>query len=112
MIGKSSSDAAVVTMPEVLEILEARKKGGELGYEQQLAYDYVKKFTKISEADAKKMRKEIEELELSPKVAAKVVDIMPLDQIQLRQALILEKKTVADDVVVKVMVIVEKYRGK
>ena len=39
MIGKSSSNDEVVTLPEVLEILEARKKSGELGYEQQLAYE-------------------------------------------------------------------------
>lgn len=112
MIGKNGSQSEVVSLPEVLEILEKRKKAGELGYEQQLAYDYAKKFSKLDEEKAKKMRKEVEELGISAKGAAKVVEIMPLDLIQLKQLLIIEKKTVEDDVVAKVFAVVESYRGK
>ncbi len=112
MIGKNGSESQVVSLPEVLEILEARKKAGELGYEQQLAYDYAKKFAKLDEGKSKKMRKELEELGLSAKGATKVVDIMPLDITQLKQVLIIEKKTVEDDVVTKALAVVESYRGK
>lgn len=112
MIGKGTSEKRLVSIPEALEILEGRKKEGELGYEQELAYEYAKKLSKIDVKDSVKMRKDLEELGFTEKAAIKIVDIMPLDIMQLKQTLIIERKTFADDLLEKAMEIVEKHRGK
>lgn len=112
MIGKGKSETRIATLPEVREILEERKKEGETGYEQQLTDEYAKKFTKVSEADAKKMMKELTELGLGEKSAAKVIEIMPSDIIMLKQVLLIEKKSIEEETVGKVLEVVNSYRGK
>lgn len=113
MIGKGKSDTKLVTIPEVLEILEDRKKGGgEIGYEQELTHTYAKMVSKIDTKDAEKMKKELVEVGLSEKTAVKIIEIMPADIILLRQTVIIEKKSVDEEIVVKAMEIVNKYRGK
>ncbi len=112
MIGRGKTDTRIATLPEVLEILEERKKEGDTGYEQQLTDEYAKKFTKLSAADAKKIMKELAELGLGEKSASKVVEIMPADLIMLKQVLIIEKKPLEEDAVTKVLEVVKSYAGK
>jgi DNA-directed RNA polymerase subunit F len=113
MIGKNGSDTRIATVSDVLEILEERKKeGGEMGYEQELAYEYAKKFAKLSAKEAEKMKKELLEQGISEKTAAKVIETMPSDIIQLRQVLIIEKKSVEEETVGKLMEVAKKYGGK
>ncbi len=110
MIGKNEDESSVVSTPVALDILEKRKKDGELGYEQQLAYDHASKIHMPSKADAEKMQKELVEEGLSARGAVKVVDVMPINETQLKQVLVIEKKTYEDDTIKKVMAIVNKYR--
>lgn len=112
MIGKASTDKRVVSLPETLDILEERKKGGELGYEQELAYEHAKKFSAISIEKAKKLKGELTDLGLSEKTAVKVVDVMPINEAQLRNVLIIEKKTVEEEMVKKILELVNQYRNK
>lgn len=112
MMGRSGEMNRVATIPEVLDILEERKKGGELGYEQQLAYEHVKKFSKLTKAKAEKLRKELEGLGLSEKLCVMIVDIMPTEMMQLKQIAANEKRGVDEAVLKKVMEVVESYRGK
>lgn len=112
MIGKDASEKKSVTMSEAASVLEERKKDGELGYEQKLAFDHVKKFAKLSSSEAKKMKEEIVDTGLSDATATKVVDIMPVDITQLRQVLIFEKKQLEEELVSSIMKIVEGHRGK
>ena len=64
MIGKEQSEPEPISVVEAFEILEERKKEGELGYEQQLAYEHAKKFAKLSKEKAEKLEKELIELGL------------------------------------------------
>jgi DNA-directed RNA polymerase subunit F len=112
MIGKEAKLERLASIPEVLEVLEARKEGGELGYEQQLAYEYAKKFSKVEGKDARTMGKELEELGLSAKTAVAIVNVMPLEMMQLKQILANEKKEVGEDVAAKAMAVIEQRRGK
>ncbi len=112
MIGKGTSEKRLISIPEALNILEERKKDGELGYEQELAYEYAKKLSKMDVKDSIKMKMELEDLGFTEKAAIKMIDIMPLDVMQLKQTLIIEKKTFADDILEKAMEIIEKHRGK
>lgn len=112
MIGKEQKSSRELPLPEVLEMLEERKKGGELGYEQQLAYEHAKKFSAISAKSAEKMEEELLALEISRKLAVKIVDIMPLNADQLKQVVMIEKKPLPEETLRAVMEAVEKYRGK
>jgi DNA-directed RNA polymerase subunit F len=112
MIGKGKSETKIATLPEVLDILNDRKKEGETGYEQQLTDEYAKKFSKVSVGDAKKMMKELEELGLGEKASAKVIEIMPNDLVMLKQVLIIEKKSLEEETVGKVLAVVNSYKAK
>lgn len=112
MIGRGKTETRIATLPEVLGILDERKRGGAIGYEQELTDEYVKKFSGVSEPDAKKMMKELAELGLSEKTAAKVVEIMPQEALMLKQVLIIEKKPLGEEAVPKVLEVVNRYRGK
>ncbi len=110
MIGKNEDESSVVSTPFALDILEKRKKDGELGYEQQLAYDHASKLNMPSKVNAEKMQNELVEEGLSARGAVKVIDIMPINETQLKQVLVIEKKTHEEDTIKKVMAIVNKYR--
>jgi DNA-directed RNA polymerase subunit F len=110
MIGKEKSETKVATLAEVLEILEERKKVGDVGYEQQITEEYAKKFSKLSVSDARKMMKELAEFGIGEKTAAKVVEIMPNDLMQLKQVLLIEKKPVEEDTVNKIFDVVKSYK--
>lgn len=112
MAARNGKSSRIATMPEALEILEKREKEGEFGYEQQLALEYAKKFSKEKPEDALKMKKELEALEISVKGATSIVNIMPMDLMQLKQILANEKKEVEPGIAEKAMAIVDTYKAK
>jgi len=112
MIGKEHSEPNAVSMPEALSILEERKKEGELGYEQEITYEHVKKFAKLGRSDAEKMAKELSDFGISKKGIAKIIDIMPISVLQLKQVLIIERRNFDEDVIAKIFETIEKYRKR
>lgn len=111
MAGKKRYDTKLASIPEVLEILEERKKDGELGYEQTLAYEYATKFSHIKESEAKKMKKSLEELGLEEKLALKMIEIMPDDAGLVRLILAMDKnrQPADDETVGKILEVVKSY---
>ncbi len=80
MIGKQVISRENVPLYAVNEVLAERSKDGELNYEQQQAFEYSKKFSKITPAKGEKLLKELREIEgLSEDFITKAVDILPLD---------------------------------
>src|SRR5437016_3330598 len=110
MIGKEKVSSRPVPISETLEVLEERKKAGELGYEQQLSYDHAKKFATIGKKEAKKLQDELEKFRISEKKIIKIIDIMPVNEVQLKNVLIGEN--VEEDKIKEILAIVSKYRGK
>ena len=93
MIGKGAGKEEQASLNEVLEILEERKKGKELTYEQQLAYDHVKKFASGAKAKEEKLKKALKEAGIGDKAVIKVLDIMPKNIMTLKQILAHENRT-------------------
>ncbi len=98
-----------VPLPKVKEILENIK---EKNYEQKLAYEHVKKFSKIDAKKAEALIKELSNLEmrkLKDDQIVKIVDLMPKDVEDLK--VILSKATVPfkDEELTKIIEIVKKY---
>ncbi len=56
-----TNSSVPITLAEVKEILKAREKEGELGYEQKLALEHAEKFVKQSAKEAEKLVKKITE---------------------------------------------------
>ncbi|MEM0086909.1 MAG: hypothetical protein QW774_02675 [Candidatus Micrarchaeaceae archaeon] len=110
MIGKERSEASIATIYDAYEILDKKKKDGELGYEQQLAYDHIGKIKKLSKEKAEKLANELEEAGLSKKAIAKIVEIMPINELQLKQVLIIERKTFAEEEIKKMLDTIAKYQ--
>jgi DNA-directed RNA polymerase subunit F len=112
MIGKNQSEKKPVPSAEAMEILEERKKGSDLGYEQKLAYEHIKKFSTVGAGEAAKMVKELMQYGVSEATAIKIVDIMPIEVLQLKHILTREKKTFEEDEISKMMEVVKSHRGK
>ncbi len=69
-----------VSLSEVKELLTKRKKDGELTYEQKQTLEYVKEFAKIKPAKAREAMDKLVEMGIDARQAAKIVDIMPKDE--------------------------------
>lgn len=113
MIGKNHISGEPVSVAQAFDILEERKKAGELGYEQQISDDHAKKFKSLDSEKAKKMQAELAEIgEISKKAVIKIIDIMPANDVQLINTLLIEKKTFEEPTRKRILEIVAKYRGK
>lgn len=103
MIGKKAEVAGVTTIHQVMDILEARKKEGELTYEQQRSYDHAK-ILGISKEKCEKAAKRLEALGFpEEKTRAKIVDIMPLNVLLLKQILAKDGKTFTEEQITQIM---------
>jgi len=107
MIGKEITGKKVAMIDEVLDILEERKKSGDITYEQQLALEHTKKFAQETQKLAK-IKKELNEMgTLKDECIAKILEIMPSNVMMLRQVLAGCKNTVDDVTVNKIFAIVK-----
>jgi DNA-directed RNA polymerase subunit F len=110
MIGKQTINNKPVTLAEVSEILEDRKKDGELGFEQQATFDYASKFSKLSKKKASEMLEELMKNEkIKPDFAVKIVDILPKNAAQLRLILAKGRYDLTSSEIEDVLKIVGKY---
>lgn len=67
-----------LTLANVKDILKAREKEGELGYEQKQAYEYAEKFAKQEKKEAEKLVEKImENKKITREVAVTLVNIAP-----------------------------------
>ncbi len=100
----------ILLYPEALELLEERKKAGELGYEQQNSLQYLQSFSSgISAKDARKLFEELKEAGLTEKQAAMVCNLFPKREDLLQTVLTADKNEVSEEKVKEVLKIVKKY---
>ncbi len=103
-------EAKPVPMAIARDILSKREKEGELLYEQKLALEHLKKFTKLSPKKAESLIKEISEVvKLSDEVLIQIVDILPKTPEELRTILSIEKFSLREDEIKKILEIIKKY---
>ncbi len=100
-----------VSLAEVKNLLEKEEKRRELTYEQKLALEHAKHFSKIGVTKARKMAEELVKLErITETFAYKIVDILPLHPDEVRAIFAKERFTLEEDEIKKIIKIVEKYR--
>jgi DNA-directed RNA polymerase subunit F len=99
-----------VPMAIAKEIMLTREKKGELSYEQKIATEHLKKFTKLSKEEAEKLMEEISSVtKLSDEVLVQIVDILPKTPEELRVILSMEKFSLREDEINKILEIIKKY---
>ena len=112
MIGKKMISMRQIPLYEVREILEQRQEKSELGYEQKLTHDYVKKFAKISKAKGEKALAEIRAVEnMDDALAIKIVDTLPWN-IDVLRLLIKKGSKITEEQQQNILKIVGTYNKK
>ncbi|MEM0201049.1 MAG: RNA polymerase Rpb4 family protein [Candidatus Micrarchaeaceae archaeon] len=112
MANKNTRESKAITTAEALEILEKRKKDGDMGYEQQVSYDHIKKFSKLENSKATKLIKQLKEFGISDKTSIQIVDVFPIDELQLKQILSNEKTMPDEETIKKIFILIEEHKGK
>ena len=99
-----------VPMAEAKEVLLAREKEKELGYEQKLATEHLKKFTKLKPGEAKKLIDGLNAtLKMSPETLATIVNILPQTPDEVRLIFAREKFSLKEEEMAKILETVKKY---
>jgi len=96
---------------ETLSISEIQPYLKEKGKEREKAKGFVKKFAKLSEKDAKEMRKKLEQLDLmkmKSEQIVKVIDLLPSDAEELNKIFI--SVSLDDDETNKILNTVKEYK--
>ena len=110
MIFMKLIEAKPVGMPEAKEILTSRETGKELSYEQKLALEHLKKFTKLNQTESKKFLEELSNvLRMSHETMVQILNVMPKNSDELRMVFAKEKFSLKDDEIEKILGIIKKY---
>lgn len=99
-----------ITMTEAKEIMVRREKEGELGYEQKIALEHLKKFTKLKPDKSKQFIDEISSvLRMNPETLAQIANILPKTPDEIRMIFAKERFSLKEDEITKIIEIVKKY---
>ena len=111
MIGKKLSSSEPIPLAEVKELIEQRKKEGELSYEQNLTYEYTKKFSKLSSTDARALINELTTIEkITPRHAVELADVFPKNADEIQLLFTKEHFVLSPEEVQNILSILDKYR--
>lgn len=103
-------DVKSVSMAEAKEILEEREKQRELGYEQKIALEHLKRHTRLKPADAKKMMGEISSvLRMGSETLSLITNILPKTADEVRMIFARERFSLKEEEIAKIIEIVKKY---
>ncbi len=103
-------DVKAISMAEAKEILEKREKEGEFGYEQKIALEHLKKHTRLSGPDAKKLSDEISSiLRMSSETMAMIANVLPKTADEVRMIFARERFSLKEEEIAKIIEIVKKY---
>jgi DNA-directed RNA polymerase subunit F len=111
MIGKENLGQKPVTLVTVKEILKERNADAdtELSYEQKTAFDYSKKFAKLTKAKHEKILAELKAIEgLEEDFAVKLIDVMPED-FEVVKVLAHKSSKASEDDLKQAFEVVKKY---
>jgi len=104
-------DEEPISIAEAKNIMNKRKNEGDLSYEQNITYEYLKKMSTLSPSKVKNIRKDLQEIEiLKPKHIAKIIDILPDTDDEVKLLFEKEMTNLKKDEIKKIVEIVKKYK--
>ena len=111
MIGKKLLSQTPLSMPEVKNLIEKRKKEGELSYEQNLTFECCNQFSKLSQKETQDMVKELSALEkLGEKHAVMLSYIFPRNADEIKLMFSKEHFILGDEEISQIIEILNKFR--
>ncbi|MDR0910984.1 MAG: RNA polymerase Rpb4 family protein [Methanobrevibacter sp.] len=111
MIGKKTINSTPIPMAKVKEVLNNYVENFEPNYEQNVTIDHVSQFSKLSLDETEKLIAELEsEMDLKPKYAVKIADMMVKDLDDLRLLFSKEPLKLKNEDMKRILEIVDKYR--
>ena len=111
MIGKKLVREIPIPLTEVKEIIEKRKKEGELSYEQNLTLEYCKKFTHLKKKEAESLIKELVQLDkIEEPHAVMLANLLPVKAEDLSLIFSKEHFLLSGEELNSILDILNKYR--
>lgn len=99
-----------ISNAEALDVLQKRKKEGELGYEQQLTLDYLEKNAVLSLKEANALVKDLAGLGLlSDELVIELTNVLPSKEDEVQAVLSSEKTSLSDEDMKKVLEVLKKH---
>ena len=110
MIGKEVIETKPISGAEVKEILEDFSNDNELNYEQNLTLNHLARFKRYSAEDAEEIYEKLQaEFGLRDKVAAHIVDMVPVDVADMRLIFAKEPAKTTKEDMEKILEMLEQY---
>ena len=110
MIGKEVIESEPITGSEVKQIIEEFAEDNELNYEQNLTLNHLARFKRYSAEDAKEIFEKLQdEFGLIAKVAAHIVDLVPVDLADMRLIFAKEPSKTDKEDMEKILEFLEQY---
>ena len=109
MIGKKVIDNKPIPAVKVREVLEDFRESYELTYEQNITTDHIVKFPHYSLEDTESILEELEATGLKPKIAVRIVDLVPKDLADLRLIFAKENVVVNKEDMEQILDVLQKY---
>ena len=109
MIGKKVIDNKPIPAVKVREVLEDFRESHELTYEQNITTDHIVKFPHYSLEDTESILEELEAMDLKPKIAVRIVDLVPKDLADLRLIFAKENVPLKKEDMEKILDVLQKY---
>ncbi len=110
MIGKRLISQTPLTLAEVKELIESRKKEGELSYEQNLTLENCIQFSRLSVKEAKELIDELMGLEkIDRKQAVMLTYLLPRNADEVKIIFSKEHFILTDEEINQILEILKKY---
>ena len=110
MIGKDVIESEPIPSSEVKRILEEFAEDNELNYEQNLTLNHLARFKRYSAEDAQEIFEKLQdEFSLRDKVAAHIVDLVPVDLADMRLIFAKEPTKTTKEDMEKILEMLEQY---
>ena len=110
MIGKDVIESEPIPSSEVKRILEEFAEDNELNYEQNLTLNHLARLKRYSAEDAQEIFEKLQdEFSLRDKVAAHIVDLVPVDLADMRLIFAKEPTKTTKEDMEKILEMLEQY---
>jgi DNA-directed RNA polymerase subunit F len=110
MIGKEVIESEPIPSSKVKEIIEEHAENNELNYEQNITLNHLARFRRYSAEDAEEIYEKLQdEFGLRAKVAAHIVDMVPLDLADMRLLFAKEPSKTTKEDMEKILEMLEEY---
>jgi len=100
-------DSKPVGMPEAKKIMDSLD--GELSYEQKIAREHLRKFTKLKKGSKKFLEDLSKVLRMSPETMVQILNTLPKNPDELRMIFARERFSLKEEEIEKILQIVKKY---